>query len=228
MYLTAYDGVYVTECHQALNSDVLQLTPSTSDWQAKHNTWKQLFMSSAEFCVSWPLSLMINASFFFAQINFFYQHLWTSAVVVSNWSFPLISALSAIIIVVNNAATVTDLIAGCQCVRAAGSFVLPRWSLSVADRLHKRKATLDQYVSNDDRLVPEKCLQCFMHVRQFPLQICLRLDVCMLVFCHMQKRKRTIVWTICMKWLHDHKKAQNNNNETYTTTNRQKRLFIGN
>lgn len=33
---------------------------------------------------------------------------------------------------------------------------VPRWSLSVADRVHKRKATVDQYVSGDDRLVPEK------------------------------------------------------------------------
>lgn len=39
------------------------------------------------------------------------------AVAVSYWSFSLTSALSAIIIVVNNAAAVTDLIIGCQCVR---------------------------------------------------------------------------------------------------------------
>lgn len=38
------------------------------------------------------------------------------AVAVSYRSFSLTSALSAIIIVVNNAAAVTDLIIGCQCV----------------------------------------------------------------------------------------------------------------
>lgn len=37
--------------------------------------------------------------------------------------FPLISDLGVIIIVVNNAATVADLITACQRVRAAGSFV---------------------------------------------------------------------------------------------------------
>lgn len=51
---------------------------------------------------------------------------WRScaAVLKLHRPFPLISALSVIIIVVNNAATVTDLIRACQCVRTSGSFVL--------------------------------------------------------------------------------------------------------
>lgn len=164
MYLTAYDGVYVTECHQALNSDVLQLTQSTSDWQPKHNAWKQLFMRPAEFWVRWPLSLMINASFL-AWINSLHQHPWTSICeLVELWRaalvLSLISALGVIIIVVNNAATVADLITACQCGRTAGSFVFHvdhyvLWAICT-----KRKATLDQYVNKDDRLVPEKRLQC--------------------------------------------------------------------
>lgn len=74
-------------------------------------------------------------------------------------TFPLRSALSVIIIVVNNAATVTDLITGCQCVRERWKLCVPRGSLSPADRPHKSKAALDQYVSNNDRLVPDKRLQ---------------------------------------------------------------------
>lgn len=46
------------------------------------------------------------------------------AAVVSYWSCSLMSALCAIIIVVNNAATVTDLIIGCQRVLSAGSLML--------------------------------------------------------------------------------------------------------
>lgn len=46
------------------------------------------------------------------------------AAVLSYWSRPLMSALCAIIIVVNNAATVTDSIIACQRVLTAGSLML--------------------------------------------------------------------------------------------------------
>lgn len=78
---------------------------------------------------------------------------------------------------------------------------VPCWSLSVTDCLHKRKATLDQYVNNDDRLVPEKRPQrlvihyTFMHVRNSPLQICLPLCMCVCVCLflhHMQGRGQTV------------------------------------
>lgn len=50
----------------------------------------------------------------------------------------------------------------------------PCWSLSVADCVHKSKATLDQYVNGDDRLVNEKCPRCLApstHVRHSTLCI---------------------------------------------------------
>lgn len=109
MYLTAYDWVYVTECHQALNSDVLQLKLSTSDWQPKHNPWKQLFTGSVK--QRW-----------WQMFHFWFKLIFSISLheplfVLWRWSvlaFPLISALSVIIIVVNNAATVADLITACQ------------------------------------------------------------------------------------------------------------------
>lgn len=82
----------------------------------------------------------------------------------------------------------------------AGSFVFHVWSLSVADRLHKRKATLDQYVNNDDRLVPEKCLQClasFKHscMAEIMLKQCAYLSMCVFAwFCVMYARARPEVW----------------------------------
>lgn len=88
---------------------------------------------------------------------------------------PLISALSTIIIVVNNAARCYWFNHGLSMRRRSWKLCVPCWSLNVTDCPHKRKATLDQYVTSDDRPGPEqRSTPCsaihytFMHMRYSP------------------------------------------------------------
>lgn len=119
-------------------------------------------------------------------------YLWMCAVVVSYWSFPLISAPQCYHHCLQQCCLCCWFNHRLSMCPHCRKLCVPRWSLSVADRLHKRKATLDQYVNNDDRLVPETCPQClaqFMHVRHSPLPICLPLCECVCLFLrHMQRQ----------------------------------------